>query len=58
MKFWNWLQLRLGITEVKLGVLANAQELQRLRKKVTRKPLRHDQIERQRSERKHPGRHH
>lgn len=58
MKFWNWIQDRLGITALSAEVSSNTEELARLRKKVTRKPKRFDQIERKRSQRRHPNRHH
>ena len=65
MKFWNWLSNRLGIDRV-YALLDNidlalddiAEEQYRLRKKVTKPCLRHDQVERNRSERQHPRRHH
>ena len=57
MKFWQWIQNRLGITELNEQLVAVELELATLHRKVVRKPERQDQIERTRSRRQHPARH-
>ncbi len=57
-RFWNWLQTKLGIAALFETLTDNTKELERLRKKVKKPSQRFDQIERARSERHHPNRHH
>ncbi len=49
MKFWQWIQNRLGVTAINEQLVELELELARLRKKVVRKPDSYDQIERTRS---------
>ena len=58
MKFWQWIQNRLGVTAINEQLVDLELELARLRKKVVRKPERQDQIERKRSMYRHADRHH
>ncbi len=57
MKFWIWLQIKLGIKSINETQVEIKQELSKLRKKVSRKPQTYGEIERARSQKQHPKRH-
>ena len=51
-RFWNWLRERLGIDDLRTDLNANTREIRHLKKKVTSKPQRYDEIERSRKRRR------
>ncbi len=62
MNFWKWLQNKLGITDIATDIAqimdANTADPGEPCEKVRKSSKTYEQIERARSERRHPSRHH